>query len=152
MREVHGEVALFTTSTSRVRRCRSHAIRPLRTGAVLGIVPDLIIDTMVDLVIGKMVAIETNYTEETTDSCKCDFWVAKVIALGIPEQQVRVKWYHTGTKNNLVCPQAVYRQWTGSGDTEWIPVCRILAQFELNEKNRIGAAVRRNISNAIRRV
>ena len=103
-----------------------------------------------ELVIGKMVAIETHYTEETPEADKHDFWTAKITKLDIEDQAIQIRWWHTGTKKNLKeNTQAQYRPWSSRKQAEWIPVTRILAQFELTNNARIKASVRKRIANAI---
>ena len=110
-----------------------------------------------DLVIGHFVATTTHYTKDFPLEDQNKFWLAQIVQIDAGERQIRVKWYNTGTKDNLSPTKndggnrAVYRVWTGSHKKEWIPVSRILTQFDkLSEKSRtIKKCFLKKIANAI---
>jgi hypothetical protein len=90
-----------------------------------------------DLVIGKMITTTGNYSEECLDEHKQDFWVAKILDLVHNEELVHVQWFNTGQLQNAT-KKAQYRVWTGQHPREWIPISRVLHQFEaLTEKNKM---------------
>ena len=99
---------------------------------------------MLNPTIGHFVATTTNYTDDTPLSQMNKFWVAQVVDVDPSTSEVQVKWYSTGSIDNLSntaggrSNRARYRLWTGANRIEWIAMSRVLVQFDnLTEKSRL---------------
>ena len=93
-----------------------------------------------ELTIGKFVAIETDYTDETPLEDQNDFWLAKIVDIDASTKELKIMWYHTGTKENLNSSKhAHYSAWSGSKDDRfaWVDIARVLTQFDkVTDKGR----------------
>jgi hypothetical protein len=104
------------------------------------------------LVIDNFVAYPVNYTEETKDEDKHDFWVGNIVEINVEQRQLRLRCYHTGTKNNLESGQASYKLWgNGNGPDAHttIGIEHVLETFELTKSALIKSATRRQIKSAL---
>ena len=112
---------------------------------------------MLNFTVGHCVATTTNYTDDTSLAQMNKFWVAQIVDVDASASQLKVKWYSTGTIDNLSdtaggrSNRAQYRVWTGAHKVEWIPASRVLTQFDkLSDKSRIiGTRSLKQIANAI---
>jgi len=105
------------------------------------------------LVIGNLVAISVNYTVETPDKERNDFWAAKITSLDFECRQLQVSYYHTGVIKNAGSKshKAFYKAWKGKTRTEWVDIRRVLHTWEkfTERKSLIAAKDRRAISRAL---
>ena len=78
----------------------------------------------------SFVAIETNYTDETREEDRNDFWLGRIMQVDYDTRQVQIKYYHTGTKDNLTrAKRAKYVAWAGAIPVDWVDTKRVLMTF-----------------------
>ena len=118
-------------SARELRKTRGHASEPL--------------------VVGNFIAYVVHYTDDFPEDQKQDFWVGKITELDVPQRQVKVRKWNTGTVKNLALGERNSPQYKAyRNQTEWMTLDRVLQTFQLTERgNRIEAGVRRYIANAL---
>jgi hypothetical protein len=104
------------------------------------------------LVINNFIAYVVNYTDETKEEDKQDFWVGRIVGIDVEQREVRIRCFHTRTKKNLDSNQASYKMW-GHGDSAGayttIGIEHVLETFLLTGKGLIQTAKRRQIKNSL---
>ena len=104
------------------------------------------------LVVNNFVAYPVNYTAETQDKDKNDFWIGKIVRIDVAERELKIRNYHTGTKANGSSGQASYKVW-GNGNSRdgftTIGIEQVLETFELTRTNLINSSTRRQIMSAL---
>jgi hypothetical protein len=105
------------------------------------------------LVINNFVAYPANYTEETKEEEKQDFWVGQIVGIDVEDRSINIKHYNTGTKKNLESQQAKYTIWASrrSNDvyTEVIGLDQVLETFQLTKGGLIVTKKRKHIKKAL---
>ena len=101
------------------------------------------------ITIGNFIAYRPNYTEDTPNEKRQDFWVGKVQSLNVAERFVRIKCYHTGAIRNAESNNAVYRMWTGNHQIVDVKMADIYNTFALTSAGRIKKNTLRFITQAI---
>jgi hypothetical protein len=102
--------------------------------------------------VGNFVAYTVDYTDDVAPEDQNEFWLGAVIEIDREAKSVKVRQYHTGTKNNATHERnaAKYKRWTGPNQTTWLTKDRLLLKFEtLTERGRIHKASVRRIAGVL---
>ena len=101
-----------------------------------------------ELALTFFVAYTPNYTAETKQEDRHEFWLGKITELDNEQKMVKVRCMTCGQKKNATGKtNPMYKGWHGPDKYDWISLSRIILQME--ERNRILAKERRRIANML---
>lgn len=98
---------------------------------------------------GNFIAYTVDYTDDVAPEDRNEFWLGAVIEIDKETHSVKVRQYHTGTKNNATHERnpATYKMWSGLNQTTWLTKDRLLLKFErLTGGGRVSKASLRRIA------